>query len=48
MRMRNLRLALTQCREALAKRLQKVSEPSGMQPALDRSEVVDIALTSLV
>ena len=42
----NLRLATTQCREALAKRLQNESELSRSQRAIERSEVLVIALTS--
>ena len=42
----NLRLATTQCREALAKRLQNVSELSRSQRASKRIEVFVIALTS--
>jgi hypothetical protein len=42
----NLRLATTQCREALPKRLQNESELNRSQRATERSEVVVIALTS--
>jgi hypothetical protein len=42
----NLRLATTQCREALPKRLQNDSELSRSQRASNRSEVIVIALTS--
>ena len=42
----NLRLAITQCREALPKRLQNESELSRWQRANERSEVFVIALTS--
>jgi alpha-D-ribose 1-methylphosphonate 5-triphosphate synthase subunit PhnH len=42
----NLRLATTQCREALPKRLQNESELSRSQRASNRSEVIVIALTS--
>jgi hypothetical protein len=38
--------APTQCRETLAKRLQKVCELSGAAPAIERGEVVVVALTS--
>ena len=42
----NLRLATTQCREALPKRLQNESELNRSQRATEPSEVVVIALTS--
>ena len=48
MLMRNLRQTFTQCREALAKRLQNVCELSGLQLVLGEGEAVDIALTSRV
>jgi hypothetical protein len=42
----NLRLAITQCREALPKRLQNESELSRPPRASKRREVFVIALTS--